>query len=57
VKAAPQKPQSTLSASATTTQAKAPQWAVRDIGKTCGICNKEVKERPLFSGSFIGCMC
>jgi hypothetical protein len=30
--------------------------AVRQ-GQICPTCNAEVKERPLFSGSFIGCMC
>lgn len=27
------------------------------IGDTCGTCGAEYKERPLFSGTFIGCLC
>jgi hypothetical protein len=26
-------------------------------GQVCPLCNAEVKERPLFSGTFVGCMC
>lgn len=27
------------------------------IGDICSVCGKEYKERQLFTGSFIGCMC
>lgn len=27
------------------------------LGDVCPLCGAEVKERPLFSGTFIGCMC
>lgn len=27
------------------------------LGEVCPICGAEVKERPLFSGTFVGCLC
>jgi hypothetical protein len=35
---------------------RAPTRALR-VGETCPICGAEVKERPLFSGTFVGCLC
>lgn len=47
------------------TPAKPPPVVVRSapsprplrLGDTCPVCGAEVRERPLFSGTFVGCMC
>jgi hypothetical protein len=36
--------------------ARAPTRPLRP-GESCPVCGAEVKERPLFSGTFVGCLC
>lgn len=35
---------------------RAPSRPLR-VGDVCPVCGAEVKERPLFSGTFVGCLC
>jgi hypothetical protein len=35
---------------------RAPSKPLR-VGDMCPVCGAEVKERPLFSGTFVGCLC
>jgi hypothetical protein len=37
------------------TQAKAPRTL--RVGDRCPVCGAEVRQRPLFNGSYIGCLC
>jgi len=58
--AAPSQTQSSSANSSTPSpagsSAAAPVGTLR-IGDTCPKCKQEFRERPLFSGSFIGCLC
>jgi hypothetical protein len=38
-------------------QRPAPPKRVLRVGEVCPTCGAEVKERPLFSGTFVGCLC
>jgi hypothetical protein len=58
----PVTPPTTKAPSITSTTATAPPTPrvvarAPRVGETCPKCGAEVKERPLFSGTFVGCLC
>jgi hypothetical protein len=57
IAAAPPAPASASVAASAMTTPRRPPTKKLQIGDVCPLCRAEYRERPLFTGSFIGCLC